>query len=100
MVGADVDGRSSTRASPGGDESCISDTYAVPPANASPAATNATVGPSDITEDPPSNLPCHPACGQVCDKISVTSWQGGRCGRGNGLWVGLRIDLICLILRI
>src|SRR4030081_2383702 len=36
---------------------CTSDTYDAPLATARPAATNATDGPSDITENPPT-----PAC--------------------------------------
>src|SRR6185437_15070308 len=86
-------GRSSTRASPGACElSCISDTYAVPPAQARPTATNATVGPNDITEDPPPTLSSHPACRQVCDKFSVTMWRRHRSG------CGLRRELLLISL--
>src|SRR5262249_35041209 len=47
----------------------MSDTYDVPPTTTSPAATSATVDPSDIPRGPPPpKLRFHPVSRQLCDR--------------------------------
>src|SRR5215471_737701 len=70
----------STRWAAGARESgppLMSDTYDVPPTTTSPAATSATVGPSDIPRGPPPpSVRFHPVSRQLCDRPRRTYSAG------------------------